>query len=144
LKLAHVRAAGKSAADQNARLRDLLALHFHPAHGSAYWLERQSRLGWDVRDRVRTLDDLWLVGPTPLDDLRRFPVRAFVPRSFHGQMHRFVTGETAGTTGEPRATAYRDDEFRAAFVTPFLRVAEATGFPRGLAWLWVGPSGTDV
>jgi hypothetical protein len=125
-------------------LRDLLALHFHPVHGSAYWLERQSRNGWDVCDRVRTADDLWLVGPTPLDDLRRFPVRAFVPRSFHAQMHRFVTGETAGTTGQPRATAYRDDEFRAAFVTPFLRVAEAAGFPRGLPWLWVGPSGPHV
>jgi thienamycin biosynthesis protein ThnN len=131
-----------SVADE--RLRDLLALHFHPQWGSSYWLERQERLGWDVRDRVRTLDDLWLLGPTPLDDLRRYPVRAFVPRSLQDQWPRFIIGETAGTSGAPRATAYRDDEFQAAFTTPFLRVAEATGFPRGLPWLWVGPSGPHI
>src|SRR3984893_12708418 len=126
------------------RLRDLLRLHFHPEWGSSYWLRRQDQLGWDVRDRVRTLDDLWLFGPMPLADLRRFPVRAFVPRALHRQWPRFVLGETAGTRGEPCGTAYREDEFRAAFVTPFLRVAEATGFPRGEPWLWVGPSGPHI
>jgi hypothetical protein len=130
--------------DGDARLRELLALHFHPEHGSAYWLERQDRMHCDVRDRVRNAGDLWSLGPTPLDDLRQFPVRAFIPRAFHRQLHRFITGETAGTGGEPRSTAYRDDEFQAAFVTPFLRVAAATGFPRGLPWLWVGPSGPHV
>ncbi len=133
-----------SRADADARLRELLALHFHPERGSAYWLARQERLGWDVRDRVRTRDDLWLLGPTPADDLRRHPLRAFIPRALHGQLPRFVVGETAGTSGGPCATAYRDDEFEAAFVTPFLRVAEATGFPRGEPWLWVGPSGPHI
>jgi thienamycin biosynthesis protein ThnN len=126
------------------RLRDLLQLHFHPAWGSAYWLQRQEQLGWDVRNRVRTTDDLWLLGPMPLADLRRLPVRAFIPRALHAQWPRFVVGETAGTSGAPCATAYRDDEFQAAFVTPFLRVAEATGFPRGAPWLWVGPSGPHI
>src|SRR5579872_4280739 len=126
------------------RLRDLLALHFHPELGSAYWLRRQEALGWDVRDRVRTADDLWLLGPTPPDDLRRHPLRDFVPQALHGQWPRFVVGETAGTSGAPQATAYRDDEFQAAFITPFLRVAEATGFPRGEPWLWVGPSGPHI
>jgi thienamycin biosynthesis protein ThnN len=126
------------------RLRDLLDLHFHPEWGSSYWLQRQEQLGWNVRDRIRTLDDLWLLGPMPLADLRRFPVRAFIPRTLHGQWPRFIVGETAGTSGEPCATAYRDDEFQAAFVTPFLRVAEATGFPRGEPWLWVGPSGPHI
>jgi hypothetical protein len=127
-----------------ARLRGLLDLHFHPEWGSRYWLARQELLGWDVRDRVRTAEDLWLLGPTPLEDLRRFPLRDFVPRALHGQWPRFVVGETAGTSGEPRATAYRDDEFQAAFIAPFLRVAAATGFPRGQPWLWVGPSGPHI
>jgi hypothetical protein len=133
-------------ADENgdARLRELLALHFHPEHGSAYWLARQERLGWDVRDRVRTLDDLWLLGPTPPADLRRHPVRAFIPRALHGQMPRFILGETAGTSGTPQATAYRNDEFQAAFIEPFLRVAQATDFPCGEPWLWVGPSGPHI
>jgi hypothetical protein len=126
------------------RLRELLRLHFHPEWGSTYWLRRQEQLGWDVRDRVRTADDLWRLGPTPPAELRHFPVRAFVPRAWHGQWPRFVVGETAGTSGGPCATAYRGDEFQAAFVAPFLRVAEATGFPRGLSWLWVGPSGPHI
>jgi hypothetical protein len=83
------------------RLRNLLALHLHPEHGSRYWLRRQDQLGFDVRDRVRTLDDLYLLGPTPLPDLRRFPLRDFIPQSFHRQLHRFVVGETAGTSGQP-------------------------------------------
>jgi hypothetical protein len=128
----------------DARLRELLTLHFHPELGSAYWLERQECLGWRVCDRVRTVDDLWLLGPTPPEDLRRHPVSAFIPRGLHGQRARFVVGETAGTSGGPCATAYRDDEFQAAFIDPFLRVAAATGFPRGEPWLWVGPSGPHV
>jgi hypothetical protein len=128
----------------NERLLELLALHFHPEHGSDYWLQRQEQLGRDVRDRVRTHDDLWLLGPTPSADLRRFPLRAFIPRALYGQWPRFVIGETAGTSGVPQATAYREDEFQAAFITPFLQVAEATGFPRGEPWLWVGPSGPHI
>jgi hypothetical protein len=128
----------------DGRLRDLLALHFHPEYGSRYWLRRQAALGWDVRDRVRTFDDLWQLGSTPTSDLRRFPIRDFVPRGLHGQWPRFIIGETAGTSGRPCATAYRDDEFQAAFIEPFLVVARATGFPHGLPWLWVGPSGPHV
>jgi len=132
------------AGSRDERLRQLLALHFHPEHGSEYWLRRQEQLGWDVRDRVRTLEDLWLLGPTPVADLRRFPVRAFIPRAWHRHLPRFIFGETAGTSGAPVATAYRDDEFQAAFIDPFLRVAEAVGFPQGEPWLWVGPSGPHI
>jgi hypothetical protein len=128
----------------DARLRHLLNLHFHPVLGSSYWLARQEKLGLDVRDNIRTVDDLWLLGPTPLDDLRQYSVLDLVPRALHRQRARFVVGETAGTSGSPCATVYRDDEFQAAFVTPFLRVAEATGFPRGEPWLWVGPSGPHI
>jgi thienamycin biosynthesis protein ThnN len=130
--------------DETGRLRDILALHFHPELGSAYWLARQEKLGLNVRDRVRTIEDLSLFGPMPLDDLRKNPLRAFIPTALHSQLHRFVIGETAGTSGEPRATAYRDDEFHAAFVTPFLQVVERTGFPVGEPWLWIGPSGPHI
>jgi thienamycin biosynthesis protein ThnN len=126
------------------RLRDLLALHLHAAHGSRYWLSRQERLGLNVCDKVRSVEDLWLLGPTPLEDLRRFAVRDFIPQAFHDRLDRFVVGETAGTSGEPRATVYRDDEFQEAFITPFLEAAGAAGFPRGLPWLWIGPSGPHI
>jgi thienamycin biosynthesis protein ThnN len=133
-----------AASGSDERLRELLALHFHPEHGSKYWLRRQEQLGWNVRDRVRTHEDLWLLGPTPLSDLREFPLRSFLPRALHHQAPRFIVGETAGTSGAPLMTAYRDDEFQAAFIEPFLCVAGATGFPRGEPWLWVGPSGPHI
>jgi hypothetical protein len=136
--------AALTESDRDERLRDLLALHFHPCLGSRYWLIRQEELGFDVCDRVRCEEDLWCLGPTPLEDLRRFSLGDIIPREFHRELHRFVVGETAGTSGAPRATAYRDDEFQAAFIDPFLRVAAATGFPRGEAWLWVGPSGPHI
>jgi hypothetical protein len=126
------------------RLADLLALHFHRRHGSRYWLRRQEALGWNACDRVRCGDDLWLLGPTPPEDLRRFPIRDFIPQAFHGEQDRFVIGETAGTSGRPCGTAYREDEFQEAFIEPFLCVAQATGFPQGLPWLWVGPSGPHI
>jgi thienamycin biosynthesis protein ThnN len=133
-----------ASAGRDERLYELLGLHFHPRHGSRYWLRRQEELGWDVRDRVRTFADLRLLGPMTPDDLRRYPVRDFIPRGLHGQLPRFVLGETAGTSGRPCVTAYRDDEFQAAFVTPFVKVARATGFPHGVPWLWVGPSGPHI
>ncbi len=139
-----MKARRETKCDREEGLRDLLALHFHPELGSEYWLRRQENLGWDVCDRVRTLDDLWLLGPTPLPDLRGHPLRTFVPRALHRQMPRFVLGETAGTSGAPLTTAYRDDEFQAAFIDPFLRVAEVTGFPQAEPWLWVGPSGPHI
>jgi hypothetical protein len=129
---------------QDGRLRRLLDLHLHPRHGSRYWLARQERLGFKVRDRVRCVQDLWLLGRTPPEDLRKHPIRDFVPQALHHQLGRFVVGETAGTSGPPQTTAYRDDEFQEAFVEPFLKVAEAAGFPRGIDWLWVGPSGPHV
>lgn len=128
----------------NDRLCDLLQLHFHPEQGSAYWLRRQEKLGWNVCDRVRSIEDLRHLGPMPLGDLRRFPVRDFIPRALHAQWPQFTVGETAGTSGGPCATAYRNDEFQTAFVEPFLRVAKATRFPHGLPWLWVGPSGPHI
>ncbi len=128
----------------DTRLRDLLALHCHPEHGSPYWLARQERLGWRVCERIRSRADLWLLGPTPLDDLRRQSVTALIPRGLRRQWPRFIVGETAGTGGSPCATAYRDDEFHAAFIAPFLTVAAATGWPHREPWLWVGPSGPHI
>jgi len=134
--------ASTSAIDD--RVRDLLTLHFHPRYGSEYWLQREAELGWSVRDRVRSMSDLALLGPMPMDDLRRFSIRTFIPRAFHDELSSFITGETAGTSGQPCATAYRDDEFESAFITPFMRVVEAVDFPQGVPWLWVGPSGPHI
>jgi hypothetical protein len=55
-----------------------------------------------------------------------------------------ILTETGGTTGKPKRTIFSIGEFRAAFVQPFVVMAERIGFPRGGAWLYVGPSGPHV
>lgn len=123
------------------RLERVLATHFDPRWGSPYWLERAAGLGFDPRREVRSVADLACLGPMPLAALATRPLEDFVPRRFHGSLHEFVTAETGGTTGPPRRTAFLREEFEAAFVTPFLRAAELVGFPRGVHWLFLGPSG---
>jgi hypothetical protein len=125
----------------DARLREVLELHFDPRWGAPYWLARARELGFDARAEVARIADLPRFGPMPLAELARRPVQDFIPRRFHDQLAEFVTCETGGTTGPAKRTAFRRDEFEAAFVTPFVRAARRTGFPAGESWLFVGPSG---
>lgn len=125
----------------DARLCELVALHFDPRWGAPWWLERARTLEFDPRSEVRSLADLARLGPMPLAELAHRPVHDFIPRRFHDQLVEFVTAETGGTTGPPRRTAFRRDEFEAAFVTPFVHAARRTAFPAGENWLFVGPSG---
>ncbi len=50
----------------------------------------------------------------------------------------------AGTLGRPKFAVHRRDGFEAAFVAPFAAAAARANFPRGLNWLFIGPSGPHV
>lgn len=121
-------------------LPELMNLHFDPRWGTPYWLAQRGHLTFDPAD-VSTLADLRHFPPFPREALAQWPVQHFVPRKFHAEMSRLVICETGGTTGPPARTAFREDEFHAAFVAPFLAAAAFTGFPRNISWLFVGPSG---
>ena len=123
------------------RLGRVLAAHFDPRWGSAFWLARAAALGFDPRREIRGVADLARLGPAPLEALALLPLEHFVPRRFHDVLHECVTAETGGTTGPPRRTVFLRDEFEEAFVTPFLRAARLVGFPRRAHWLFLGPSG---
>ena len=127
------------------RLRRVVELHFHPAWGTPYWLDRASAMGLDARRRIQTLDDLRLLGGmTPLD-LRRRPLLDYIPRRLHGRLDQLVVAQTGGTTtGGGTWTAYREDEFVEAFVLPFVVAAGRVGFPPREQWLFVGPGGPHV
>ena len=131
-------------ATDDALPRQIVDLHFHPRHGARFWLRRQQRLGFDVRDRVRSMADLRLFGMIEPEDLRGTSVWDFVPRAFHRQRDRFVLVESGGSSGAPVPGAYLQSEFHDAFVTPFVEVADLVGFPRGAQWLYIGPSGPHV
>ncbi|MBI4578608.1 MAG: hypothetical protein HY718_02840 [Planctomycetes bacterium] len=126
------------------RMRRAINLHCDPAAGSAFWIDRAARLGFDPRRRSYGLQDLHLLGETTAEDLRGRPLRDFVPRRFHGRLDRFIVGQTGGATGEGVWTAYRQDEFEEAFVFPFVEAAGVAGFPAKATWLFVGPSGPHI
>jgi thienamycin biosynthesis protein ThnN len=130
--------------DMTNNLRDILALHFHPEKGTPYWLGRQRQLGIDVVHEVRGIGDLWKLGPMDDQSLRGLPVEEFVPRTFLSRKHRLIIGDSAGSLGSPKIAAFSEEDFRRAFVEPFVRAARAMRFPRRENWLFVGPSGPHI
>lgn len=128
----------------DARLVEVVDLHFDPRWGAPYWLERAKTLGFDPRVAVRCIEDLARFGPMPTEELARRPVENFLPRKHHARLHECISSETGGTTGPPKRTLFLREEFDAAFVAPFLAAAALIGFPRNVHWLFIGPSGPHV
>jgi hypothetical protein len=126
------------------RLARVLDAHFDPRWGSPFWLGRRAELGFDPRREIAGPADLPRLGAVDLGLLASRPVEHFVPRRFHERLSEFVVSETGGTTGPPRRTVFRRDEFAEAFVHPFAEAAARLGFPRGRHWLFLGPSGPHV
>lgn len=126
------------------RLREMLALHLDRRWGSAYWLERQAALRFDLCREIQSTADLDRLGATTPSVLAERPLTDFVPRSMHAARNDWILAQTGGATGNPVWTAYSRAEFDAAFVAPFVAAASHVGFPRGGAWLYAGPSGPHI
>ena len=126
------------------RLARVLAEHFDPRWGSAWWLERAADLGFDPRREIRTLADLERLPAVPASALATRPVEHFVPRRHHAGRAEWILSETGGTTGRPARSVFLPEEFEEAFVAPFVAAAERMGFPRERSWLYLGPSGPHV
>lgn len=127
-----------------ALIKEIIATHFDPRTGSAYWLEQEKKLGLEARKEITCCEAFQLFGPMDTETLRTRPLLDFIPRRFHGELPSMILAESGGTTGTPIRRVYRPDEFRAAFVDSWERAATARSFPRGGNWLFVGPSGPHV
>ena len=136
--------SAQSPDNMQIHLRNILALHFDPENGSPYWLRRQKMIGIDVLQEVKDVEDLCKLGPMEDGALRGISVEEFVPRMFLSQKNRLILGDSAGSMGAPKVTAYMDEDFRRAFVEPFVSAAAAMGFPREDNWLFIGPSGPHI
>lgn len=134
----------ESATQLTERLRAVLAVHFHPEHGAPYWLERARQLGFDPRDRVRSLEDLPLLGPMEPAALYGRRLADLLPRALGKEKAGLIVAQTGGTLARPVWTAYTETEFHAAFVEPFVVAARHVGFPSGGNWLYVGPTGPHI
>lgn len=128
----------------DTRLREVLATHFDPKWGTAYWLDRARDRGIDPCREIKTVEDLSRFGEMTQADLRQRPLVDYIPHQLHDQLDRLIIGQTGGTTGTPAWTAFTQDEFHVAFVEPFEVVAKYVDFPRRESWLFVGPSGPHL
>lgn len=125
-------------------LHHIMEIHFHPERGTRYWIEKANDLGINAPRDIKNLEDIILFGPMDEKAMATRPIEDFIPQVFLEEKRRFILGDTAGTTGTPKVTAYRDDEFYMAFVEYFGYIAEAMNFPKGVNWLWIGPSGPHI
>lgn len=130
--------------ERDELLREILARHLHPEQGSRYWLRRQDRLGFDVRDQIRHWHDLPRLGLTRTDELSRHSVWDLLPRGWRHRKAECLVSESGGTSGGVTASVFLRDDFQAAFIHPFLDLVGRTGFPTETEWLWIGPSGPHI
>lgn len=128
----------------DAHVRRVIALHFDVRTGAPYWLERQEKLRINAVKDIQTFEDLRRLGTMEETALCRRSVLDFVPASERRRLSGAIITDTGGTTGQPKRTIFSHEEFLAAFVEPFVRVARYVGFPGDASWLFVGPSGPHV
>lgn len=128
----------------DARLLDIVAIHFDPEWGTPYWLDRAKILGLDPRVDICTVRDLPRLGLMRPDVLLTRPITDFIPQSLCDRMPDLIVAQTGGTLGRGVWTVYTEAEYRAAFVAPFISAARHVGFPSGGVWLYVGPSGPHI
>lgn len=130
--------------NQDEWLREVLQVHFDKNCGTPYWLRREKELSLSVLEEIRCVGDLKLLGPMKEEDLSTVSLEEFLPRIFLDKKGQLIIGETGGTTGRIKTTAYSDVEFTYALVDFLKYVFEKRGFPRGLNWAYLGPSGPHI
>lgn len=121
-------------------VRHVVDIHFHPAHGTRFWLDREKELGIDARRDIRCYEDLALLGFFPIEAMRTRSVLDFVPAAIANDPGRIHVHETGGTTGSPSRIPVREYfKMINGFMTWYLD--EVVGFPKTGNWLFVGPTG---
>ncbi len=122
----------------DAHVREVIAWHFSPETGCSFWLEWAHKAGWEPREEVNCFADLVARFPHFQDEwLRDLQPQVWVPAKFKGRPYNIF--ETGGTTGMPKQRIGWDD-YKVDYEEFSTKLADEH-FPRGGAWLMVGPTG---
>jgi len=121
----------------------ILDLHFDKQKGTPYWLDLLEKKGLKRSD-FHTSADFFKLGAMDVEQLRTRPIEDFIPASLLGRQSEMILSETGGTTGDPCRRVYLPEEFKTAFVDPWLKTAIRFNFPKGGRWLFIGPSGPHI
>lgn len=122
----------------DAHTRQMIEWHFSPETGCPFWLEWARQAGWDPRKEVHTFADLIGRFPHFQDEwLRDQQPDVWVPAAYKGRPYNIF--ETGGTTGMPKQRIGWDD-YKIDYEEFSGKISDEH-FPRGGAWLMVGPTG---
>lgn len=116
--------------------------HFTPSTGSKFWLDRVDGLHFDPSRDIKTHADLALF-PNVVNELRRAPVADLVPRGYGSSPEIIGVYDSGGTTGEPKRVVLFKDWLERSLEWKSARMDDL-GFPRGVNWLIVAPSGPHI
>lgn len=132
-------AAVQAAREQlDARVREIIEWHFTPATGCPFWLNWAKQAGWDPRAEVKSFADLIAKFPHFKDEsLRDEQPEIWVPAEFKGKPYNIF--ETGGTTGMPKQRIGWND-YKVDYEEFSGKISDEH-FPRGQAWMMVGPTG---
>ena len=131
-------AVSEAQAQLDRHVREIVAWHFSPETGCPFWLEWAAKAGWDPRTEVRSFADLLARFPHFQDEwLRDLQPEVWVPAAFRGRPYNIF--ETGGTTGMPKQRIGWND-YKVDY-EEFSGKIRDEHFPRGAAWLMVGPTG---
>lgn len=126
----------KAQQELNAHLLEIIHWHFSPETGSPFWLDWASK-NFDPRREIRSCDDLPKFPHFQDEWLRDLQPHVWVPAAFKGKP--FNIFETGGTTGMPKQRIGWND-YKVDYEEFSGKVSD-DHFPRGEAWLMVGPTG---
>jgi phenylacetate-coenzyme A ligase PaaK-like adenylate-forming protein len=123
-------------AQLDAHLRDTLAWHFSPETGCPYWLD-WAKKNFDPRQEVKCIGDMLKFPHFQDEALRDLEPEVWVPAQFKGKP--FNIFETGGTTGMPKQRIGWND-YKTDYEEFSGKISDEH-FPRGKAWIMVGPTG---
>ena len=120
----------------DTHLSEIIDWHFSPETGCPFWLD-WARKNFDPRKEIASFADL-LKFPHFQDEwLRDLQPESWVPAAFQGKP--FNIFETGGTTGMPKQRIGWND-YKTDYEEFSGKISDEH-FPRGAAWLMVGPTG---
>ena len=123
-------------AQLEAHLQEIIAWHFSPETGCPFWLD-WAKKNFDPRAEIKSFADMVKFPHFQDEWLRDLQPEVWVPAQFKGQP--FNIFETGGTTGMPKQRIGWND-FRVDY-SEFSEKINDEHFPRGGAWLMMGPTG---
>jgi phenylacetate-coenzyme A ligase PaaK-like adenylate-forming protein len=128
--------ATSASARLDEHVRAIVARHFSPDSGTPFWLDWAREHRFDPAS-VRGFADLQQFPHFQDEWLREVPPERWVPRALAERPYKIF--ETGGTTGMPKQRLSWDDHL--IDYTLFSSTLPEAHFPRGAAWLMVGPTG---